>query len=1100
MVLRLRATAWPPDAARRPLYQLGTGIELRCEADDGAGVAVAATGGRCDIRRPDGLVVTRTGVEITSPATGEFRAVAQADQAGTWSYEWVFTGPSEAHVVGYFQVQGSPVLPPGPGQPIVVTDDLNPVDTEDGGRLYAARVSGLPRLATAQAGDLLYGVRGGASHAIELAAVQAAVVEGNAAQWFPSRAAAATAAAGGAIPTSVEVLWTAGYATARDGGAAPYAWVAADPGHAMKFPNGGTRGGWWELDAETLRPEMAGGFGVPLGQWPAVDRSAAFLALAALGRVIRTARDRRYLYAPPTTTHLVLPDGAVLEGPWNTGIALTDPANQTRVDWSRVPGLVLDGVSRIRVDSFAQIRKLNLLHASLAAQVPINTWPKILAYGRDLAGRGWAIETGQIGPSQSIELEDVTFVGFAGAVKAPKANRSVFRRLQGDVVCLVDASDIGAPLLTEDAWNQSIVDGDPTEISSAAFTAGALTNDGAGGTRLTLAGFAPWLASQEDIPRLIGLSGGDEAARNALLLATQVLRPAGAPNAFDLLDAADAPIAWRSAMASVAGTFQVTVELRDHRRPIASVALSPAGNWPRVTLERPFPPLAGVVPILSTTLIAGPSEAAAAPFRRSHRAVARITDQVFDLTGVAWVSGMEAVTGRLDIYPSLRLGDDALGVPSIAIRYIDVAGGRVSRGNIKGTETGLYMSGKTQQAEGFRWEPPRSRGGEGGVVIHGTQAVVMIGEGKLIGGTCKGAEVGVRARNTGENPIEITNFDAGSPATNLVVEDGIVTFVQGKLDRGRVDIQEAAARLIILGASTKGLEFVNTTGATPAKSKLLAWASPEQYRTNKADAVLVGPDAEVTIANVEGTTDVPTAILDRRTLNTDGVSSFLAEGDTIARLLWRGERGPSANVTDFAELLVRAPAIGASWRSELVLRLGVAGALTDLLKVDRDGIWASAPGPFDDDEAAIAAGLTAGQLYRTASGLTWVGAAMRAEVQAVTWAQNSALSSWFYFGAGAPSGLQVPAAMDGVYLELVSAEDLAASGSIPSAPDTNTISPIADFQSANGRYTLGAGKRWAFDPTALRGQGWLAVRSVNGSGVAVVQTAARAGTWHYVVG
>lgn len=71
---------------------------------------------------------------------------------------------------------------------------------------------------------------------------------------FDSRAAVAAAR----IPGSTNAVYTLGYASAGDGGAARYKRVALEPSHAGKIQS--LDGAWWELDEEVWRPKM---FGTP---------------------------------------------------------------------------------------------------------------------------------------------------------------------------------------------------------------------------------------------------------------------------------------------------------------------------------------------------------------------------------------------------------------------------------------------------------------------------------------------------------------------------------------------------------------------------------------------------------------------------------------------------------------------------------------------------------------------------------------------------------------------------------------------------------------------------------------------------------------------
>lgn len=109
----------------------------------------------------------------------------------------------------------------------------------------------------------------------------------------------------------------------------------------------------------------------------------------------------------------------------------------------------------------------------------------------------------------------------------------------------------------------------------------------------------------------------------------------------------------------------------------------------------------------------------------------------------------------------------------------------------------------------------------------------------------------------------------------------------------------------------------------------------------------------------------------------------------------------------------------------------------------------------------------------------------------VAWTQNESLSGWTWFGAQAPNGLALPAAMDGARLVFLAAET-GANGNA----DANNAQVLVDFEGSRVGLAVVAGSRVVFRPEVLQNQGWIALRSVQADGTtAVVQTAARTAHW-----
>lgn len=113
------------------------------------------------------------------------------------------------------------------------------------------------------------------------------------------------------------------------------------------------------------------------------------------------------------------------------------------------------------------------------------------------------------------------------------------------------------------------------------------------------------------------------------------------------------------------------------------------------------------------------------------------------------------------------------------------------------------------------------------------------------------------------------------------------------------------------------------------------------------------------------------------------------------------------------------------------------------------------------------------------------------KVLPLTWVANVSLSSWEWFGAEAPTGLVLPAGMDGSRLAFVGTETGADGRANPNVAQ--------DLYDVNGDKVVLAipvgGGRIVFLPDVLRAQGWIALRSETSAGAAQNQASARSASW-----
>lgn len=159
--LELSCWVFPPGNAKRPVVIRDQEIRIYLRAVAENGTPGELSGVRLEVRRPDGTVQVIDGNDIEAgEEPGTLFGRVQADQNRLWRYEWIHTGPVEGHINGTFTVQSGRVTPPGPDNPILTTEDLDPLATEGGGILRVKRITALPEAAT-PAGFRVLGVQGG---------------------------------------------------------------------------------------------------------------------------------------------------------------------------------------------------------------------------------------------------------------------------------------------------------------------------------------------------------------------------------------------------------------------------------------------------------------------------------------------------------------------------------------------------------------------------------------------------------------------------------------------------------------------------------------------------------------------------------------------------------------------------------------------------------------------------------------------------------------------------------------------------------------------------------------------------------------------------
>lgn len=232
---------------------------LRIAATDGpGGAAVAATGVAVEVRSPSGATVY-SGSDLAAGTTGVWTLAVTLGARGAWVAQASASGPQAArsadlpiHVLG--SAADAPV--PAPPAPAVVDAEQSAAE---------AAQSAVDSAAAA--------VEAAGSAAEAEAAAAANLLLRN----FDTWANAVTAITLGGISASVFTLYVHGHSAIGDGGHSRWVYRTSVPEHSMRIADP-VRGGAWELEQRIVRPEVAGGFGVLIGE-PTVDAQPAVQAL-----------------------------------------------------------------------------------------------------------------------------------------------------------------------------------------------------------------------------------------------------------------------------------------------------------------------------------------------------------------------------------------------------------------------------------------------------------------------------------------------------------------------------------------------------------------------------------------------------------------------------------------------------------------------------------------------------------------------------------------------------------------------------------------------------------------------------------------------------
>ena len=136
----------PTQSDARPVFYDEQQFILRITATNSVtGTVIAVTGLQVLFLRPDNSTLIFNQADFTLVSTGVYElSVIAGEFYGVWRVLIKTAGPMQMRMVDRIVVQWTGVEPAPPPQPMLVTDDLKPVVTAQGGILTAMRMSALP--------------------------------------------------------------------------------------------------------------------------------------------------------------------------------------------------------------------------------------------------------------------------------------------------------------------------------------------------------------------------------------------------------------------------------------------------------------------------------------------------------------------------------------------------------------------------------------------------------------------------------------------------------------------------------------------------------------------------------------------------------------------------------------------------------------------------------------------------------------------------------------------------------------------------------------------------------------------------------------------
>jgi hypothetical protein len=134
-------------AYRAGLIRVVAGEAVRIHAeyiDPTTGQGVDVTGVVIQAGRPDGLGLEFSGADLFADGTGAWHIDLLFDTPGTWGIRTSCASPAEAAAEATASVGDSNVVPPPPYTPTIVTEDLQPVVSQNGALLTVKRITAVP--------------------------------------------------------------------------------------------------------------------------------------------------------------------------------------------------------------------------------------------------------------------------------------------------------------------------------------------------------------------------------------------------------------------------------------------------------------------------------------------------------------------------------------------------------------------------------------------------------------------------------------------------------------------------------------------------------------------------------------------------------------------------------------------------------------------------------------------------------------------------------------------------------------------------------------------------------------------------------------------
>ena len=333
-----------------------------------------------------------------------------------------------------------------------------------------------------------------------------------------------------------------------------------------------------------------------------------------------------------------------------------------------VPALYrLNSTAAIRAAPSVTLRGITMIDSN--AQ-DVTSFLAHLRYRRDLHTRGYGVVLGAggsaYGSASNLRLEGCSFLGVHAGVYGSAANRMHASSVHTDANFGFRIWNTGERPYLEHCVRKGFVNlGAPStgsEVVEQAFSAGALSDDGSGNTKITLTTPLEWLTERSCNVDLVNMAGSTAMGRAPLVPVDNVQRISATE--FRLLDD-DTPVPWSADFALVSGTFKAWPDRNSHFRSI--VAMTDYGDGTlQVEVDHDFPPMTdplaanpnapgwpfGLIPT------AGGSETLRRSTRNVYQDVEIIDHHTLRFPSVTYDADMASWTGWVSIHPQLYVGEN----------------------------------------------------------------------------------------------------------------------------------------------------------------------------------------------------------------------------------------------------------------------------------------------------------------------------------------------------------------------------------------------------------------------------------------------------------